>query len=330
MSPSPQPPPVVGLVGAGGISDSHLTAWRDLGVDVVVFSRDGAADLVERVGHGRVAATLDALLAACTVVDVCTPTPHHPEVVEAAAAAGRHVICEKPLALTSVEAARLIEVCSEAGVQLHVAHVVRWFPAYAAAQRHIAAGEVGTVLTQRFLRRGARPVRGWFADPAQSGGVLLDLLVHDIDIARWFAGDVVEVFARDTGSLTEPDAAVSTHVQLRHAGGALSQLTGTWGNPGTRFATAFRVAGDDGLLEHRSGEHVPFVLEGDPAGGSTIPPGSAAPSPYLAELRDLLAAVTDGTPPRVTAQDALAAIAVAEAASRSVSEGVPVRLGGAA
>lgn len=164
-------------------------------------------------------------------------------------------------------------------MQLHVAHVVRWFPPYAAAQRHIAAGGVGTVLTQRFLRQGARPVRGWFADPAQSGGVLLDLLVHDIDIARWFAGDVVEVFARDTGSLHGAGRGGEHTSRLRHAGGALSQLTGTWGNPGTRFATAFRVAGDDGLLEHRSGEHVPAVVEGDPAGGSAIPPGSAAPSP---------------------------------------------------
>lgn len=319
-------PIVVGLVGAGSIAPSHLAGWRDLGVPVLVHAREGAGALVETVGHGTVA-SLAQLLEGSDVVDLCTPTPSHRGLVEQAAAAGRHVICEKPLALTVADAESMIATCAAAGVQLLVAHVVRYFAEYAAAQRHVAAGGVGAIVTQRFSRRVARPSGGWFGDPEQSGGVLLDLMIHDLDIARWLAGNVQQVFARESGSFAEPAAATTTQVILRHRSGAISQLTGVWGCAGSAFGTAFLVAGDDGLIEHRSTDHPPLLLDPPPSVGGTIPATPFTENPYTAELHDLLAAITTGSAPRVTAADALAALTIAEAAAASIRIGAPVTLG---
>lgn len=327
MIPERSPSIVVGLVGAGGIAPSHLTGWHDLGVDVLVHSVDGADALVAAGGHGSVVADLGELLQRCDIVDICTPTITHPDLVERAVAAGRSVICEKPLALTAARGRELVAAAAAAGVQLLVAHVVRYFAEYAAIQRHVADGGVGTVAVQRFSRRAARPLSGWFADPGQSGGVLLDLMIHDLDIARWLAGDVLEVFARDTGTLADPGAATTTQVMLRHTGGAISQLTGVWGGPDTTFGTSVLVAGDDGLLEHDSGGHPPVTVDGAATGSATIPATPYVESPYTAELRDFLAAITTGTQPRVTAADAVAALEIAEAAAESIATGAPVRLG---
>lgn len=319
-------PKVVGLVGAGSIAPSHLAGWRDLEVPVLVHAREGAAALVDTIGHGTVA-SLAELLERCDIIDLCTPTASHRGLVEQAAAAGRHVICEKPLALTVADAESMIATCAAAGVQLLAAHVVRYFAEYAAAQRHVASGGVGAIVTQRFSRMAARPLQGWFGDPEQSGGVLLDLMIHDLDIARWLAGEVREVFARESGRLAEPAAATTTQVILRHHSGAISQLTGVWGSPGSAFGTAFLVAGDDGLLEHRSTDHPPVRLDPPPTVGGNIPATPFTENPYAAELRDLLAAITTGSVPRVTAADALAALIIANAAAASIRTGAPVALG---
>ena len=136
---------------------------------------------------------LEDLLGGCDVVDVCTPTDTHHGIVMQAAAVGRNIICEKPLSHRRSEALEMIEACEAAGVQLHPGQVVRYFPEYAAAKL-VAAGGSAT-------RRPAAEPSGcatgapWFADATQSGGLLVDQMIHDFDFARWVAGEVVQVFA---------------------------------------------------------------------------------------------------------------------------------------
>src|SRR4051812_948471 len=209
--------PVVGVVGAGGIAHLHLAAWRHLGVDVVVESLEGAADIAAQYG-ARAVDGLDELIDAADVVDVCTPTNTHHDIVLAAAAARRHVICEKPLSQLRSEAAEMIEACEAAGVQLHPGQVVRFFPEYAAAKAAVTAGRIGEPAVLRFSRRGSRPVRAWFADPARSGGLIVDQMIHDIDFARWVAGDVTQVYARIVGDEPGPTIGV---VVMTHASGVL-------------------------------------------------------------------------------------------------------------
>lgn len=316
----------VGLVGAGGIARAHLPAWLSLGVDVVVHSEDDQAPaLVRDAGGGRVVDGLQQLLAEADVVDVCTPTPTHRALVEAAAAAGRHVVCEKPLGRTAEDAAVMVAACARAGVRLLPAHVVRFFPEYALLRERVLAGDVGQVAVQRFTRIGSRPVRAWFHDPEQSGGIIVDQMIHDLDIARWLAGEVTSVFARQ--STGGPDSSTAAQVTMTHADGAISTAFGGWAAPGTRFRTSFMVAGTGGYLEHDSDTRSPLrtdVPQVGTAPGALLPGPAFLESPFRTELRELLAAVTTGAPSRVSAQDGLVAVALAEAAARSVRDGTAV------
>lgn len=321
-------PYVVGLVGAGGIANAHLDAWLALGVEVVVFSMSGAEDLVARHGGGRVLDSLDALLAVSDAVDVCTPTPVHAEIVQRAAAAGCHVFCEKPLARTAAEARTAIDACAAAGVQLYPGHVVRFFGEYATMQRAVAAGAVGTIAVQRFARVGTAPVKPWFHDDTQSGGVVLDQAIHDLDFARWTGGEVATVFARETRS-TDPHPVRSSQIVLTHTSGAVSYVTGTWSRPGTTFRTRFEVAGTDGLLQHDSRDHTPLVVDGgevDASGTGLLPSTPFVESPYLTEIREVYRAFRGGPPPRVSAEDGYQAIRIAEAAIESLATGRAVTL----
>jgi predicted dehydrogenase len=327
----------VGLIGAGGIAAVHLPAWLALGVDVVIFSTAGAAALIKRHRGGTEVSSLEQLLASCDVVDVCTPTYVHAEVVRLAAAAGRQVLCEKPLARTSADAATMIEACSAAGVQLYPGHVVRYFPEFEAMHRAVVAGTVGSVAVQRFSRTGSRPGPGWFADDVLSGGIVLDQSIHDFDFARWNAGAVVTVFAREVRSAATRGVR-SAQTILTHRTGAISYVTGTWAKPGTTFRTAFEIAGTDGLIWNDSRQHSPLVIDfgmadpardngrSDPAGTGLLPATPFVESPYLSEIREISAAFHGGPPPRVSADDGLQAVRIGEAAIESLRTGQPVEL----
>jgi len=324
----------VGMVGAGGIANAHLPAWLQLGAQVGVYSLHGAPDLVERHGRGHVAGrvvdSLDELLEAVDVVDVCTPTFAHPEIVLAAAAAGKHVLCEKPLALDADTAEAMVTACSDAGVQLYPGHVVRYFAEYAALQRAVATGAIGTPAVLRFERCGARPRAAWFADPERSGGIIMDQMIHDLDFARWLAGEVDSVHAQLTDSAPGTTAGVvSAHVVARHRGGALSSVTGTWARPGTRFRYGFHVAGTDGMLSYDSARDPSLHTDtgaADDGGERLLPDVSLVESPFLTEIREVAAAFAGGPAPRVSAADGVAAVRLAAAANASLAAGRPVRV----
>lgn len=325
----------VGLIGAGGIARAHLPAWTALGARVTVLSTDGHAEqLAAKYAEFDVTAvqSLDELLERCTVVDVCTPTYTHRQLVLGAIAAGKHVACEKPLSLDVAGAQEMADAARAAGVLLFPAHVVRYFPAYAALAGAVAAGEIGDPAVLRFTRSGCYPVWApWFSDPALSGGILVDQMIHDLDFARLLAGDVVRVHAQvrgkqDAGAVAG-DVATGTAV-LTHASGAVSHVLGVWGQPDLPFRTTFRVAGSGGILEHDSTAHTGFrvLAQGVRRTGEGIPGSPMTESPYLTELREFAAAVEGGPAPRVTAHDGVEAVRIACAAAESARTGEPVEL----
>jgi predicted dehydrogenase len=324
----------VGIVGAGFMGETHLAAWTAEGVDAVVFNRDTArADtLAGRFGAG-VASSLKKLLAAVDVVDICTATDVHAEVAIAAAAAGRHVICEKPLARTLEDGEAVIAACERAGVRLFVAHVVRFFPEYEAARRAVAAGAIGDPAVVRLKRASARPRRAggeWLFNAARSGGMILDLMIHDFDYARWVAGDVVTVHCRSAG-VARPDLGVEhAFAILTHVSGAISHVTGSWAYGGPVFRTSLEIAGSHGLIEHDSEVSRPIVGHLHPAGTDAaavaLPSSPVREDPYRLELREFRRAILDGIPARVAPRDGLEALRIALAADESARTGRVVSL----
>jgi predicted dehydrogenase len=288
----------IGLVGAGAIAHAHAQSCWDLGLPFGVYARGHAGEFAARWSIEQYD-TYESLLDACGIVLVASPTPTHEDLVLAAVARGRDVICEKPLTLETAVALRLAEAASRAGRHLLPAHVVRWSPAYAAIHDRVLGGGVGALHHVRLSRQGTSPWQSWFHDEA-SGGLATDLLIHDYDQAMWLAGDVSEVRA----SRWYDDSGEHASVELTHAGGVVSQVDGTWGPEGTPFVSTIHIEGESGAVDHDS---------------ST--PTEPYESPYTSQLRDLVSACTEGTTPRVTLEDGIRAVRVAEAVRAALASG---------
>ncbi|SDQ60976.1 Predicted dehydrogenase [Curtobacterium sp. UNCCL20] len=338
MTPQSTPTPRrrIGLVGAGGIAVAHVPGLLRLG-DVVVHSQDGARALAETFADEAaavgstitVADSLDELLREVDVVDVVVPTPVHAEVVRAALAAGKHVVSEKPLARTDADAADLVARAADAGLQLYPAHVVRWFPAYARLHDAVTTGLLGDLAVLRFSRSGAFPTRvAWFGDRTQSGGIVMDQMIHDLDIARWVAGEVVRVSAVTVRTGDDEHPVEAAHVLLTHASGAISHVAGLWGPQHLAFTTEYSVTGTLGSLSHSSAAEEPVRSDlASPAEvDGFLPAVDPAEDPYAMELADFVAAFDGGPLPRVTAADGAVAVRIANAALASIESGQPVEV----
>jgi len=319
----------VGLIGAGNIAHVHVAAWKALGARVLVHSLEGAEELAEQYGL-EVAATLDGCLAEAEFVDIVTPSPTHKEIALAAIKAGKNVICEKPLTLTAADSHEVIDAAQAAGVRLYPAHVVRYFPAYKAAYDAIQAGRIGEVAVARFYRQASSPAgAGWYREVARSGGVIMDLMVHDLDQARWLCGEVATVYAVQNPPTVDgiSPVNVAAHVTLTHESGAVSHCRATWGATGTTFQTGFSVAGSSGVLKFKSDSDTGYKEElqnGATAGDLLIPESSLGESPYLTQLREFAIGLRGGAEPRVLASDGATAVYLAEAARASMESGQPI------
>jgi myo-inositol 2-dehydrogenase/D-chiro-inositol 1-dehydrogenase len=314
----------VGIIGTGGISRAHAPGWIGAGAELHAHSLEGVQRFAEQFG-AEIHDDLDDLLAEVDVVDVCTPTPEHPAIVHRALDAGCDVVCEKPLALRAEDARALVEHAERAGRMLFPAHVVRYFPQYAAAKRAIDAGSIGTPAVLRFERSGAMPTQPWFADETRSGGIVMDQMIHDIDQAIWMAGPVASVFAQE--NRRGQDGSLRTaHVVMTHEAGAISHCRGLWGARGTVFQYTFNLAGATGRLEYDSAAGTGVAWDavassrGDEEGGY-LPDVSGMDSPYALEIQDAISTLTAGTAPRVTGEDGVRAVEVALAALESIATG---------
>ncbi|TDW81679.1 MULTISPECIES: Gfo/Idh/MocA family protein [Kribbella] len=319
----------VGLIGAGNISRIHAASWKAVGARVLVYSLEGAEELAQKYGL-EVVASREELLAAVEFVDIVTPSATHKEITLAAIEAGRNVICEKPLTLTASDSHEVIDAAAAAGVRLYPAHVVRWFPAYKAAYDAIQAGRIGEVAVARFYRQASSPAgAGWYRDVARSGGVIMDLMVHDLDQARWLCGEVTTVYAVQNPPTVDgvSPVNVAAHVTLTHESGAISHCRATWGATGTTFQTGFSVAGSSGVLKFKSDADTGYKEElqnGATAGDLLIPESALGESPYLTQLRELAIGLRGGPEPRVVASDGATAVYLAEAARASMESGQPI------
>lgn len=318
----------IGLVGAGNMAATHAAGWSAAGDRVTHVLGSGssrAATLADQLG-AEVSPGYEELLAAVGVVDICSPTDTHLGYIRAAAGQSIPIVCEKPLGRTPAEAREAVAVCEAAQVPLLVAHVVRFFPEYAGARERVMAGDIGEVAVMRLDRSTHFPMREdlWFSDHARSGGVVLDLMIHDIDYARWVAGDVSRVYARQARATGSGGHALAT---LRHAGGALTHIQASWDFPKGSFRTSLEIAGSDGLLTLHSSEPFASIDSGD-AEESEVPqpPTTLAESPYVTQMRHFSAVLQGAAEPIVSAADGAAAVAICDAVERSIETGAAVEL----
>ena len=325
----------VGIAGVGFMGSIHAAGWAQTGAEIAGFvaeTTEEAAPLAQKY-NVKIYPTLADMLPDVDVVDICTPTHLHHAMTLQAAAAKKHIVCEKPLGRTTQQAREMIAACQAAGVQLMVAHVVRFFNEYALAKASVMRGEIGQPGVIRLHRGSFRPKKAagnWFLDEAKSGGILFDLMIHDYDYARWIAGDVESVMAKKV-TTGHPDAPVDYGlVILKHRSGALSHVAGAWAYPPPTFRTHIEIAGSGGLIEFDSADSAPIfnliASSGSGAPDVGLPSSPVSESPYTTQLKEFYAALTGGKAPRVRAEDGLAAVQIAEAALESAATGQAVQL----
>ena len=326
----------VGIVGVGFMGTTHAAGWAETPAEIVGFTAETQreAGTISKQYDTRVYPSLEEMLPLVDVVDICSPTHLHHEMALKAAAAGKHIICEKPLARTTKQAKEIVTACQKAGVQLLVAHVVRFFPEYALAHEAVTEGQVGkpgVIRLHRGSYRPKKPAGNWFLDEVKSGGILMDLMIHDYDYARWVAGEVDSVSARRV-TQRHPEAPVDYGlVILSHRSGALSHISGAWAYPPPTFRTHLEIAGDRGLIEFDSDGTAPIqnlILKTglSDAADVALPSSPVSESPYTTQIKEFYRALADGATPRVNLGDGLAAVQIAEAALESAYSGQPVKL----
>ncbi|MDN3311711.1 Gfo/Idh/MocA family oxidoreductase [Microbacterium oryzae] len=320
--------PVIGMIGAGMISRAHMPGLQRLAREVLIYSVEGAEDVAETYG-GTVVATFEELLERSDIVDIVTPTFTHYDLVRRCLLAGKDVIVEKPIALTQEQATEVVRLAHDLGRRLFPAHVVRYSAPYALAKEAVDAGEIGEVAVMRFSRSGSFPTRTpWFADAEKSGGVLMDLTIHDVDVARWIAGDIVQVYATLRRAGTPEQPMESAHVLLTHVSGAITHCAGLWGPAHLPFETEFSISGTGGTLAHssRAESAVVSTVAADDLDAGLMPVVDPQEDPYGLELADFVAGIRGRRETRVTAEDGLDAVRVVSAAWESVRSGQPVTL----
>ncbi len=227
----------IGIIGAGRIARVHAEAYKKAsGGRLVAVAEADAARLAEFSLSYALKPYSDyhELLEDPEVEAVVIATPNwlHTEMALAAAAAGRHVFCQKPLSLTVEETDRIIASTKKAGVILQVGFMLRFTPPLAEVKALISSGGLGEIIALRAAVFGWEPSADWFYDTAKGGGVILDTMIHFADLLHWLVGPVRQVYAAGGAYVLEgakrhnsPDNA---SVQYRHANGAASQIYVSW------------------------------------------------------------------------------------------------------
>ncbi|WP_345149667.1 Gfo/Idh/MocA family protein [Arthrobacter ginkgonis] len=344
----------VGIAGCGAISRNHLEAFRALDdVEVVgVCDIDPERARVTAAAWGvPAAATVDELLGLdLDIVSVCTPHPTHEDVVLQAAAAGVHVLCEKPIAIELASAERMVAACEEAGVKLGVLFQRRFWPA---AQRIRAAIDDGTlgrpimgqcsVMLHREPEYYSRDAwRGTWA--SDGGGVLMTQAIHYIDLLQWFMGDVAEVYGKintykhgehievedsATAVITYTSGAMATVEASTAVSPSLGVQIRITGETGASASLTEFPEGSDGRVDLWA---VAETISTEPVQPKGIFPnvdlatinGQLIPH-HTAQVRDFVQALRDGTDPAVTGRDATKALRILLAIYESSRSGLPVR-----
>ncbi|GGO01500.1 Gfo/Idh/MocA family protein [Saccharibacillus kuerlensis] len=342
------------IVGCGTMGRMHAQAYVRLkGVRLAAVcdvSQEASSAFAEQFRCSRYGSLREMLLAEKPdVLSVCLPTPLHSPAVRTAAELGVHVICEKPLAGNLQEAEEMIAFCRKRDVRLFVGQVVRFFPSYRNLTETVRSGAIGAVGVAHTKRIGPHPAaaKPWYGQDELSGGVILDLLVHDIDYMRGLLGDPHTVFAMRRVNKGIDYALVT----LTFENGSMANLEGMWGYPGP-FSTSVELGGSGGvaLLDSSASRSVeirrmPGTMNVDKsdiaakeaaaknqaakehaANAVALPELPAYDDPYGLELEHFLSCIRSGETPLVTAEDAAAAVKIAEAALHSARSGRPIDL----
>jgi predicted dehydrogenase len=328
----------LGIAGMGYIGQVHLGAARKVpGVQVLAVAtlepekvRDLAPDVHIHTNYDDLFCDqrLDAVI-------IGLPTDLHEQATIKAAECGRHILCEKSMALDAASARRMLQAARANDRILMVAHILRFWPQYARIKELIDAGEIGTIRSVTCSRlQKYPPWSSWFRDPARSGGCLLDLQIHDVDFVHWILGHPQSVYEVGLQSPTGAWDHVHTILNYPHAHATIEaslMMPEAW-----PFTTRILVYGSEGALEYAfrvgtniqerdSAEHFFRLYKND---GTVSEPTSSAEDAFVAQLTYFVKCVTEHQQPSLCPpEETCQVMEVMSALRQSADSGRIVTLG---
>ncbi|WP_405718364.1 Gfo/Idh/MocA family oxidoreductase [Streptomyces sp. NBC_01537] len=317
----------------------ELLRGRD-GIDLVTADPDappGAPDrgraLAERLGAAY-AGTWDEVFALRPdAVIVTSENARHRHLVERAAAAGAHVLCEKPLATTEADALAMIDACARAGVGLMTAYPVRFSPAFTALRGALADGSLGALVSVHGTNNGSNPARSrpWFADPELAGGgAVMDHTVHLADLMDVLLDgeQAAEVYAQANSVLDDAEVETAGLVTVRYPGGAVAAVDCSWSHPRdhpTWGGLTLTCVGERAVVEFDAFPRLLGGFDSTAARARWEPGGTDLDAAMLEEFLD---AARTGRRPRPDGEAGLRSLRIVLAAYDSIRTGQPVALPG--
>lgn len=320
----------IGVLGVGAMGKRHAENIRRLVPEArLIAVADVAADQARQVAaeleieHGF--ATFEDILDRKDIdcVVIATPDKFHAEGIRKAAAAGKNILCEKPLALSLADAHDALEAIAKAGVRLQIGFMRRYDPGYAAAMKRIEAGEIGEPVIFKSIGRDkeAPPISSY--QSKLNGMLFYNNSIHDFDLARWLMRDEVkEVQAYATVAI-RPEVAefgdiVAGVVNLKYGHGAIGNIE-SYVQAVYGYDVRTEIAGSKGsiLVGNLQQTSVTFLTS---EGGTQILADhflTRFEDAYVAEVRDFVQSMLQDRSPRVSGDDGLRALEIAVAAEKS-------------
>ncbi|MFX1284272.1 MAG: aminotransferase class I/II-fold pyridoxal phosphate-dependent enzyme [Promethearchaeota archaeon] len=330
----------VGIIGLGGIGQIHAAAysacsWTELHSIATrnPLALQGAALFfgVINIYENYLEALQDPELRA---VSICVPTFVHKKYIIAAAKAGKHILCEKPILLHPDELEEISGILRDNNVKLMVAMICRFISHYSAAKKVIDKGELGPIVSIHAHRRGRGPPSSkWFWDETKSGGIAVDLAIHDIDLVQWFLGPadpITTVYAIGSNRVyPEIKTWDTVQISLRSKSGVLITIEASWSEPDLTDQvgsnTGMIIYGEDGTIRIDPSKQP--SIKNTELDGSEPTFEEIDQLPFFVEQVSAFAkAILNDNPSPIPIQDGILALRVACAALKSLQSGEVIHL----
>lgn len=318
----------IGFIGCGGIARNHASRIKDLRNARIVAASDvvGATAQTFAADYGAEYHFEDyhklLKIKEIDAIWVCTPTYRHAQPVIASARAGKHVFCEKPMALKMTDAVRMVDACQQANVRLTIGFVRRFDTLWGKFKQIIQSGAVGRPVVWRFAA-GGKPPHPWFRDRNKGGGPLIDGAIHNYDFALQVFGPVSSV---QSSSLQFDATSVGSDTAtaiLNFKSGDQHTLIWSWGvAAGTPVAALNDFIGPKGALQFgMTAKNAPSSFNPQTHGAFTLKTANGREKVYTYRKKDMFTeqakhvvrSFERNEQPLVTAEDGLAALKVADA-----------------
>lgn len=334
----------VGIVGFGFMGRMHYRCWNEFAGAKVVAVCDADPDIVSKTGSAggnidgaagkidlsdfELFSDFDRMLAEgnLDVVSVTLPSHLHKAFTIKALNAGVHVFCEKPMALSVEQCSEMIAAAEQSGKLLQIGHCIRFWPEYAKTKEIIDSGQYGKVVAATFQRLGAPPSWGdnWFANDELSGGMAMDLHIHDSDFVQYLFGMPASVCSAAAGNADGAMSCIASRYE--YDDGKLVTAEGSWAmSPSFGFEMSFNIVMEKATILFDCTRDPSFKV--CPFDGEVSTPEVAAGDGYSRELEHFAGLVNGKKMPEViTLEQSLNSIQLVLAEIESAKTGQRVTI----